>query len=113
MTGDPTTGAIAIVALGGLVLVALVVFFTLRLWVLAHLSNTPVTFSAVLGMGFRRCPPKRLVLALFELHQRGARVPARELEAFYRAERERGEPIASATDLAQRVEASRGIAPQS
>jgi uncharacterized protein YqfA (UPF0365 family) len=89
-------------------LVFLAMFFVhLRLWLQAMLTGTPVSIIDILGMRLRKCPPDLIVHAAIALHQRGVKVPVRDVEGYYLASVVAGEQITSAEELADLVEDAR------
>jgi uncharacterized protein YqfA (UPF0365 family) len=103
--------ALVVVALGGFVLFLFFLLNHLRLWIQAHLTNTPVSFAEILGMRWRGTPPWVIVPALIELRGRGIPVSADALENQYQGARECGEPVATATELVRLVMAARSAPP--
>src|SRR5690349_16314994 len=105
MNGDPVMLAVAAVMVAVFLVFLLLLFVHLRLWIQALLTNTPVGIFDIIGMRLRRCPPQLIVHAMIVLHQRGTKVPVREVELCYLAARETGTSVATATELATLVEA--------
>ncbi|HUR55297.1 MAG TPA: hypothetical protein VMZ71_14275 [Gemmataceae bacterium] len=60
-----------------------VLFTTVRLFTLAGLSRTPVTFGQLLGMRLRGTPVRLLVHTAILLNQRGTPAPLNEVERAY------------------------------
>lgn len=80
-----------------------VVFTTVRLFTLAGLTRTPVTFGQVLGARLRGRPVRLLVHTAIQLNQHGTPVPFNEIERAYLL----GGRPQSADELAQQVAAHR------
>src|SRR4051812_29320254 len=112
MNGDPVVLAVAAVMAAVFVVFLLLLFVHLRLWIQALLTDTPVGIFDIVGMRLRRCPPTLIVHAMIVLHQRGVKVPVREVELGYFAARKTGTSVATATELADLVEAARQSKPQ-
>jgi uncharacterized protein YqfA (UPF0365 family) len=64
--------------------VFLALFFSiLRLWLQALLTGTPVSFAEIIQLRLTNLPITMLVHATIALHQRGVRVPLREVAECY------------------------------
>jgi uncharacterized protein YqfA (UPF0365 family) len=111
MNADPMTIAIVAVVGGFFALFLIGLFFYLRLWIQALLSNAPLSFFDILGMRLRRSPARLIVNAMIVLGLRGVKVSAREAETYYLVARDRGEPVATATELADLIERIKRAAP--
>lgn len=85
MNGNDVVLAVAAVAAAVFGLFLLVFFFTLRLWVQALLTNTPVSIFGIIGMRLRGTPPKLILHAAIALRQRGEMVTVDEVERCYLA----------------------------
>ena len=97
---------VAFAALGIVLWLAFLAFFFLflRLWVQALLTNTPVSILDIVRMRLRGCPPQLVVHAMINLAQRGIKVTAQEAESCYLAAVVHGEPVGTATELADLLE---------
>lgn len=102
---------VAGVAVAIFAVVLIVLFVHLRLWIQARLTDTPVALADIIRMRLRNCPPTLIVHAMIELWQRGIEVSASEVEGCYLAEVVRGEPVATASELASLVEAVKRAPP--
>ena len=105
MNGDPVLLAIAAASVAVFLLFLLVLFFTLRLWVQARLCGVPVSVFDIIGMRLRGSPVRRIVHAMIVLTGRGVKVSASDAEGCYRAAVVAGEGVATATELADLLEA--------
>jgi uncharacterized protein YqfA (UPF0365 family) len=60
-----------------------VLFPILRLWLQALLTGTPVSFAEIIQLRLTNLPLTTIVHAAIALHQRGVKVPLREVAACY------------------------------
>ena len=67
-----------------------VLFTTVRLFTLAGLTRTPVTFGQILGARLRGSPVRVLVHTAILLNQRGTPAPLNEIERAYLWDGKRG-----------------------
>jgi uncharacterized protein YqfA (UPF0365 family) len=111
MNANPVLFAVVAVMVAVFLLFLAIFCFYFRLWLQALLTNTHIGLLDIIGMRLRNCPPALIVHAAIALSQRGVVVPAREIEGYYLAALLRGEPPATATELADLVEAVKQNAP--
>src|SRR5262249_52000691 len=107
MNGNEVTIAVAVTMVLFFLVVLAFLFVHLRLWLQALLTNTPAGILDIMRMRLRGCPPQLVVHAMINLHQRGVKVSASDMESYYLAAVVRGEPVRTATELAALVEALR------
>ncbi|MBN9119641.1 MAG: flotillin-like FloA family protein [Planctomycetes bacterium] len=111
MNGNEVVLAVAALA-AAVWVVGLVFFFVhVRLWVLARLSDAPVSALDIVRMRLRGCPPRLVVHAMIALRQRGVTVTAQEAEGLYLAAAVRGERVGTAAEFARLLENVRRHAP--